>query len=171
MAGMFRGVSVHKVDSKGRVSIPASFRTILISNDPEYSAERGATVTIVFGNRKKRELECYSEKARIEVDEKIEMMPRGSKSRRMLERMFTTFAHTASVDENGRLVLSSQLRAHAGIGDKAVFMASGDTFLILSEEEYDARVAELEDWQDEIGDDVDPLSFLEAYSNPPGTAH
>lgn len=168
MAGMFRGVSVHKVDNKGRVSIPASFRSVLISNDPDYAPERGATVTIIFGNQKKAELECYSEKARIEVDAKIEMMPRGSKPRRMLERMFTTFSHTASVDENGRLVLPAGVRKHAKITDTAVFMASGDTFMILSEEEYDARVAELESWQDEIGDDVDPLSFLDAYATPPG---
>lgn len=170
MAGMFRGVSVHKVDNKGRVSIPASFRSVLIANDPDFDPERGATVTIVFGNRKKAELECYSETARIEVDAKISAMPRGSKPRRMLERMFTTFAHTASVDENGRLVLPANLRRHANITDTAVFMATGDTFLILSEAEYDARVAELEDWQDEIGEDVDPLSFLDAWPSPPGAA-
>ena len=35
MARRFRGESVHKVDNKGRVSIPAPFRRILEEGDPE----------------------------------------------------------------------------------------------------------------------------------------
>lgn len=168
MAEMFRGVSVHKVDNKGRVSIPASFRAVLIANDPNYSPEKGAKVTMIYGNRKKPELECFSESARMEVEGKIKAMPRGTQARRKLEFMFTSLSHSATVDENGRLVLPAELRAHAQIDDTAVFMASGDTFYIVSQAEHDRRMAELESWQDEIGDDVDPLSFLDTWSSGPG---
>ncbi|HKK83893.1 MAG TPA: cell division/cell wall cluster transcriptional repressor MraZ, partial [Roseovarius sp.] len=33
----FRGESHHKVDTKGRVSIPASFRRVLESSDPNWT--------------------------------------------------------------------------------------------------------------------------------------
>ena len=36
-ARRFRGESVHKVDAKGRVSIPAAFRRVLEDGDPDWT--------------------------------------------------------------------------------------------------------------------------------------
>ena len=38
MKGRFRGESVHKVDQKGRVSVPASFRRVIEEGDPDWGA-------------------------------------------------------------------------------------------------------------------------------------
>lgn len=51
---MFRGESVHKVDSKGRVSIPANFRRVLEDNDPRWTAGGNPELVIVYGDHRDR---------------------------------------------------------------------------------------------------------------------
>jgi len=45
----FRGESVHKVDSKGRVSIPALFRRVLEAADPDWTDGLQPNVVVVYG--------------------------------------------------------------------------------------------------------------------------
>lgn len=167
MAGMFIGESVHKVDSKGRVSIPADFRRVLQDCDPKYDPDKGARVTIIYGDRRRNHLECYTAQAMEEVFERIKALPRGSKNRRMIEVMFTSQAHAATVDETGRLVLPAKLRDRVGITNEAVFMATGDTFQIVSTATYEAKLDEVSAWLDDLDDDVDPLTFLEPVQPSP----
>jgi MraZ protein len=159
---MFRGESVHKVDSKGRVSIPASFRRVLEDNDPRWSAGGNPDLVIVYGDHRRNYLECYTIAAMAEVDAQIARLPRGSKPRRMLETLFTGQAHETSVDETGRLVIPSKLRSKIGLTDEAHFIATGDTFQILSPAGYEAKVGEMAEWLDDLDEDVDPLTFLDA---------
>lgn len=161
MARMFRGESVHKVDGKGRVSIPAGFRRVLQESDPEWKPDANPRLVIVYGDRSRNYLECYTIEAMAEVDAKIADLPRGSRPRRRLETLFTAQALETSVDETGRLVLSARLREKVGITNSAYFVASGDTFQIVSPETYEAKMAELDEWLDELEDDVDPLTFLD----------
>ena len=80
MSRRFRGESVHKVDGKGRVSIPAAFRRVLEENDPDYTSGLNPNLIIVYGNSKRTFLEGFSVASINEVDEKIAALPRGSKS-------------------------------------------------------------------------------------------
>jgi MraZ protein len=159
---MFRGESVHKVDSKGRVSIPAGFRRVLEDNDPRWSAGQNPELVIVYGDHRRNYLECYTMKAMAEVDARIARLPRGSKPRRMLETLFTGQAHETSVDETGRLVIPAKLRKKIGLTDEAHFIASGDTFQILAPDGYDAKIGETSEWLDDLDEDIDPLTFLDA---------
>lgn len=170
MARMFRGESVHKVDSKGRVSIPAGFRRVLEDNDPRWTPGGNPELVIVYGDHRQNYLECYTMAAMAEVDAKIARLPRGSKPRRMLETLFTGQAHETSVDETGRLVLPAKLRKKIGLTGEAHFIATGDTFQILSPEGYSAKMGEMSDWLDDLDDDIDPLTFLDP-TPPPGEMH
>ncbi|MDB4229735.1 cell division/cell wall cluster transcriptional repressor MraZ, partial [Paracoccaceae bacterium] len=87
MSRRFRGESIHKVDGKGRVSIPAAFRRVLEEHDPDYALGLNPNLIIVYGNINRKFLEGFSIASMNEVDEKIAALPRGSKARRMLERM------------------------------------------------------------------------------------
>ncbi len=165
MARRFRGESVHKVDAKGRVSIPAAFRRVLEENDPEWTDGLNPNLVIVYGGRSRPFLEGFSVTAMDEVDERIANMPRGSKDRRLLERMFSGQAVQIQVDETGRLVLSTKLRDKIGITNEAFFIASGDTFQIWQPAAYEAQANRLEDMIDEFDEDFDPLILLDAGSD------
>ena len=67
----FRGESHHKVDSKGRVSIPASFRRVLEAADPNWQPGQNPELVIVYGDQRRNFLECYTIEAIEEVDAKI----------------------------------------------------------------------------------------------------
>lgn len=158
----FRGESHHKVDSKGRVSIPASFRRVLEASDPNWQTGGNPELVIVYGDHRRQYLECYTMEAIEEVDAKIAALPRGSRARKLLERMFNGQSLPTTVDETGRLVLSAKLRQKIGLEGEAFFIASGDTFQIWKPETYDeVEMAEAEKLMEELPDDFDPLALLD----------
>jgi MraZ protein len=161
MTRRFRGESVHKVDGKGRVSIPAAFRRVLEENDPEWTSGLNPNLIIVYGSTKRKFLEGFSVASINEVDDRIAALPRGSKSRRVLERMFSGQALHTNIDETGRLVLPQRIRDKVGIVSDAIFVASGDTFQIWQPDAYSAHEAEIDHWYNSQDVDFDPLTLLE----------
>ncbi len=163
MSRRFRGESHHKVDTKGRVSIPASFRRVLEANDPNWKSGETPELVIVYGDHRRNFLECYTMAAIDEVDGKIDALPRGSMERKMLQRLFHGQSFPTTVDETGRLVLPAKLRNKIDLDNEAFFIAAGDTFQIWKPETYDTEEkAREEEWLEELPDDFDPLAFLDA---------
>ncbi|WP_377190006.1 division/cell wall cluster transcriptional repressor MraZ [Ruegeria meonggei] len=162
MARRFRGESHHKVDAKGRVSIPASFRRVLEASDPNWQPGDAPELVIVYGDHRRKFLECYTMQAIEEVDAKIDALPRGSMQRKMLQRMFHGQSFPTNVDETGRLVLPAKLRSKIDLEKEAFFIAAGDTFQIWQPETYESvELASTEEWLDEQPEDFDPLEFLD----------
>lgn len=162
VARTFRGESHHKVDGKGRVSIPASFRRVLEASDPNWTEGLNPELVIVYGDHRRNYLECYTIEAIEEVDAKIERLPRGSMERRMLQRLFHGQSYPTNVDETGRLVLPQKLRQKIGLEAEAFFIAAGDTFQIWKPETYESEeLARTEEWLDDLPEDFDPLMFLD----------
>lgn len=162
LARRFRGESNHKVDSKGRVSIPASFRRVLEAGDPNWQSGGNPELVIVYGDHRRKFLECYTMEAIDEVDAKIDALPRGSMERKMLQRMFHGQSFPTSVDETGRLVLPAKLRTKIALEDEAFFIAAGDTFQIWNPATYDEEeLAAAEEWLDELPEDFDPMQYLD----------
>ena len=165
MARRFRGESTHKVDAKGRVSIPAPFRRVLEEGDPDWTDGLNPNMVLVYGGKSRNYIEGYPMKSMDEVDEQIAALPRGSRRRRALEHMFSGQSVQLNVDETGRLVLSPKLREKIGITSEASFVATGDTFQIWEPSAYDAHVAAIEDWLEGEVDDFDPLTLLDEPSS------
>ncbi len=161
VARRFRGESVHKVDSKGRVSIPALFRRVLEAGDPDWKDGLQPNVVIVYGGDSQNYLECYTQQAIDEVDAKISALPRGSKRRRALERIFNGQSLPTQTDDTGRLVLPAKLRDKVGITNEAYFAASGDTFQIWEPTAFAARDDDIEAFIAMEGEDFDPLTWLD----------
>lgn len=162
----FRGESHHKVDNKGRVSIPASFRRVLEACDPNWREGDNPDLVIVYGDHRRNYLECYTIAAIEEVDEQIARLPRGSMERKMLQRLFHGQSYPTNVDETGRLVLPAKLRQKIGLDHEAFFIAAGDTFQIWKPETYEEEeLSRTEAWLDDLPADFDPLIYLD---NPKG---
>ncbi len=162
MGRMFRGEGHHKVDTKGRVSIPASFRRVLEAADPNWQSGDNPELVIVYGDERRKFLEVYTIEAINEVDEKIAALPRGSMQRKMLHRMFHGQSFPTTVDETGRLVLPAKLRNKIELEKEAFFIAAGDTFQIWNPDVYEAEeLAQSEKWMEELPEDFDPTEFLD----------
>ena len=163
MGRRFRGESHHKVDTKGRVSIPASFRRVIEASDPNWKSGENPELVIVYGDQRRNYLECYTMEAIEEVDAKIDALPRGSMQRKMLQRLFHGQSFPTTVDETGRLVLPAKLRNKISLEKEAFFMAAGDTFQIWKPETYEKEeLAQTEKWMDELPEGFDPLEFLDS---------
>lgn len=163
MVRRFRGEGHHKVDGKGRVSIPAHYRRVLEAGDPMWSEGKTPELVVVYGDHRRRYLECYTIDAANEVDAKIAAMKRGSMERRMLERLFNGQSLLTSVDETGRIVLPIKLRQKIGLDNEAFFIATGDTFQVWEPGTFEAEeLSKTEAWLEEFPEDFDPLTLLDA---------
>ena len=159
MARRFRGESDHKVDAKGRVSIPASFRRVIESCDPDWTEGLLPRLIIVYGGATRSYLECFTIEAMDEVDEKISLHPRGSARRKAMERLYSAQSVEAVVDDTGRIVLPAKVREKIGLNGMARFVSSGDTFEVWEPDTYDNTYAALQD--DGFDPDVDPSVYLD----------
>lgn len=132
MRARFHGTSTHKVDAKGRVSIPAEFRRVLDQQDPERDPGTNPSVILLYGDARNPWFDCYTVRAMEDIDEQIEDMDDGDPDRLALEEYFYEKSEFLRIDDSGRLVLSKALRDRIGIRDEAVFAARGRTFRIHS---------------------------------------
>ncbi len=161
MARRFRGEWVHRVDAKGRVSIPAPFRRALEAGDPDWQPKGQPNLILVYGRRNKSCIEGYSVTSMDEVDDMIAALPRYSKEREALERMINTQSQQVQVDENGRIVLSAKLREKIGVTKEAIFAGMGDKFQIWDPGAYEADQAQIENWLTDQDEADDPFALLD----------
>ncbi|MGB3687757.1 MAG: cell division/cell wall cluster transcriptional repressor MraZ [Jannaschia helgolandensis] len=143
MEQRFRGTSTHKVDVKGRVSIPADFRRVLDACDPDREAGTNPHMILCFGDGRFPYYTAYTAQGVAEMGEMIEDMDEGDPHREALEDYFYSQAETISIDDSGRLILNAALRSRIGITDQAVFAGKGKTFRIHSPAAPEAATSRL----------------------------
>ena len=136
MLRRFRGESVHKVDQKGRVSVPAPFRRVLEEGDPDWTEGLNPNFVLIYGMPSGNCLEGYTIEGAARLDEKVSRLGSFSKERRALERLLNTQSIYAQVDENGRIVLPQRLREMFGLDEEALFAGMGEHFQIWAPRAY-----------------------------------
>ncbi len=159
----FRGEGIHKVDTKGRVSIPADFRRVIEAGDPDFEkgSDRPANFVIFYGD-KKPVLRCYTVQAFEELEEQIAEHPLGSERRRILSKLYSGRSLTSTLDGSGRIVLPILRRRQIGLETEAYFIATGDTFEIWNPVTHEAEEQAATDaFLDGLPDDFDPLALLD----------
>ena len=139
MSRRFRGGFVHKVDGKGRVSVPSSFRRTIISGDPDSDGGK-AKVVLTWGRDDLNCIEGYTVDGIEDVYDEIEALDRYSEERELLEMMINGCSDEFDVDDNGRMGLKD-LRDKIGITGEAMFVGLGAKFQIWVPEEYEALMA------------------------------
>lgn len=164
MIRRFRGESTHKVDQKGRVSVPAPFRRVLEEGDPDWVSGQAPNFVLLYGLPGRPRLEGYSMRAIEDLDDVVSRMPRFHPDREEAERILNSKSVYAQVDEAGRIVLPAKLRDLVGVTDEAVFVGRGDSFLIWSPEGHAADEAAYAARAAEGGDEYNPLAAVERYS-------
>jgi MraZ protein len=157
----FRGESVHKVDQKGRVSVPASFRRVIEEGDPDWTPGSNPTFVLIFGLTSGSCLEGYTVEGANAVDEQASRVP-DRKTREALERLINSQSVYAQVDENGRIVLPAWLREKVSLGEEALFAGMGGRFQVWEPAAYRSDMAGIESLRDSPGEGETLLDALDA---------
>ncbi len=123
----------NKIDKKGRVSVPAAFRTLLLSQE--------FTGMIAYASLKSQCIEACGLQRHQAMNARLQAMDPFSPERDALETMLFGESVQIAFDGEGRVMLPSHLLAHAGIQEEAMFVGKGDVFEIWEPGAY-ARHAE-----------------------------
>ena len=134
---LFLSTYVNKVDRKGRVSVPATFRSTLATN-------REPNLVIAFPSLRGPAIECTGSDRIREMQDRIEGLEQFSEEYENLTQIFAD-SHQLSMDGEGRVILPERLKQHAQITDDVAFVGLGAMFQLwdpVRYEEHSAAVRE-----------------------------
>lgn len=130
MAALFLSTTINKVDKKGRVSVPASFRAAL--------NEQGFNGVVLFRSIHHPAVEGWG-LARMEtLTNGIEQYNPFSDQRDDFAMSILANSVQLPCDPEGRIVIPDKLLAHAKIDDAAAFVGRGKSFQIWEPKTFEA---------------------------------
>ncbi len=142
---MFMGEYHHNIDEKGRLIMPAKFRTNLSDK-----------FVITRGLEKCLYVYTYSDWQKLV--EKISTLPFTKKDARIFIRSFFSSAAEVEVDRQGRINITSNLINHASLIKECVIIGANDRIEIWSEDNWnqflDTNADTLEDIAENLFTDV-----------------
>lgn len=141
---MFIGEYAHNLDDKGRLSIPAKFRSLL-------------TQGVVLTRGLDHCLFLYSKEEWRVLAEKIAQLPLSQKKSRAFSRLMLAGAWDVELDSQGRVIVPEYLRIYAGISKKAIIAGLFNRVEIWDEEAWKKYKAETEAAGDEIAESLTNL--------------
>jgi MraZ protein len=145
---LFLSTFTNKVDRKGRVSVPATFRAAV--------AGQSFAGIVAYRSFKLDALEG-SDYARIaEMSARLETLEQFSEEYDNLASIFAD-AQQLPFDGEGRIVLPESLVEHAGITDLATFVGQGSTFQVWEPEKYKRHQAEVRERARRQGTTLPPI--------------
>jgi MraZ protein len=125
---------VLRLDAKGRVSIPAQFRSVLNRD--------GFDGLYCYPALDRPAIDCGGNALMTEIESLIARYPAFSEEREQLAIALYGTSETVKLDGTGRVTLSDQLKAHAGITDQAAFVGLGHKFQIWEPGRFRSELAE-----------------------------
>lgn len=130
---LFLSTYVNKVDRKGRVSVPATFRSTLATN-------RQPNLLIAFPSIRVPAVECTGSDRMEEMQDRIESLEQFSEEYENLVQLFAD-AHPLTIDGEGRVILPEKLKSHANITSDVAFVGLGAMFQLWDPARYDEHSA------------------------------
>lgn len=124
---VFLSTFENKVDRKGRVSVPSSFRNVL--------SQQKSTGIILYPSFKHPCLEGSGDERIQEIVSSIDAIDVFSDEAENLQTILAD-AKQVSVDSDGRVILPHEFVVHAGISDLASFVGLGKSFQIWSPKNF-----------------------------------
>lgn len=157
----FRGEFNPKVDGKGRISIPADFRAVLVDGDPRCPENPLPRMVVLHGPHLKQCLHAYTIEGMQKIEDDIRKMRPGSEDRKRASRMILGKSWDTEVDKDGRIILPLRLRQQIGLTGEATMAAMGDYFEIWNSATYaEVEAAEMAAMEVELDGSFDPLSLV-----------
>lgn len=146
MAGLpplLLGTYTPKIDAKGRVALPAKFRSQL-----------GQGLVMARGQERCVYLLPFDEFRRIASQ--IQRTSVGNKAAREYLRVFLSGAVDQEPDKQGRVVVPQMLRDYANLGSDIVVIGVGTRAELWNKDAWESYLAQKEEGYSDIADDVLP---------------
>jgi MraZ protein len=124
----------NRLDAKGRVSIPATFRAVL--------ARDGFEGLYVHPALDAAALDAGGNMLLGEIDAFLATLPPYSDERDHLSTALFGTSEILKVDPEGRVILTETVKAHAGISDSVTFVGLGHKFQIWEPERFRMHLEE-----------------------------
>lgn len=138
LGGRLRGVVEHfsdtvinKLDSKGRVSVPARFRQVLMA--------QGTQSVFIIQSTRLPALEGYGPLLRADIDARLAPLDPFSEAYDALAQAFFGNSVELAWDNEGRIRLPDHFLAHAKINDQVAFVGMSRKFQIWEPAAYEAQ--------------------------------
>jgi MraZ protein len=128
---------VLRLDSKGRVSIPAAFRAVLTRD--------GFDGLYCYPALDQPAIDAGGNALMAEIEALIANQPLYSAARENLALALYGTSETLKVDAEGRVGLTSHFREYAGISDAVAFVGLGHKFQIWEPGRFRTQLAEATD--------------------------
>jgi MraZ protein len=136
---MNRFVSTYtmRLDAKGRVSIPASYRAVL--------ARDGYEGLYCHPALDRPALDAGGNALLLEIETLIQRYPPYSDEREQFAAALYGRSETLKPDSEGRIILTENLKTHTGVSDAVTFVGLGHKFQIWEPERFRAHLTEATD--------------------------
>ncbi len=142
---LFLGTYQNKLDAKGRVSIPAPFRSVL--RQMSHAGEASPVASLVL--RPSHQYPCiegWTQKGFEALSAPLEGFDQFSQEHDDFVMALFGDACQMETDKEGRIVLPAELAAHAGLTENVTFIGTNKTFQIWepaagARRQADARAA------------------------------
>lgn len=148
---MFRGQSYHTIDEKGRIIVPARFRSVIAD-----AGEAAVMLAQLDGG-----LFAYTLPQWRIIENKILAMPRTTKEFRRFRRILIGGSSECRLDKQDRILVPPALREYAGLESEIALVGVLDHFEIWSRKRLDEEAGLLENdlSSDEFADQVAELGL------------
>ena len=130
----FVSTVTNRIDGKGRVSIPAPFRSVL-----ERDGYGGGIYC--YPSLDAPALDAGGERLAATIDRLLDDLPDYSDERDQLSVALYGNVQILSIDKDGRIILPQPLRDHCGITSKVTFVGLGQKFQIWEPGRFEERRA------------------------------
>ncbi len=130
----FVSTFTNKIDAKGRVSVPVSFRTVL--------AKDGFEGIYCYPSLDDEALDAGGQRLVDKIQRLLEELAPYSDERDNLAMALFGASEVVTLDQDGRIILPERLRKHAGIKTQVTFVGLGDKFQLWEPDTFRSRFSE-----------------------------
>lgn len=124
----------NRLDAKGRVSIPASFRAVLTRD--------GFDGLYVHPSLDQQALDCGGNALLQEIDSLLARLSPYSEERDLFSTALLGTSEILKVDPEGRVMFTETIKAFAGIAGEVTFVGQGNKFQIWEPNRFRAHLEE-----------------------------
>ena len=127
---LFLSTYINRIDKKGRVSVPSTFRNVLEQN--------GLRGMICYPSPTLESIEGCTANRMQKISDAIESAGPFSDDRSAFSSSIFADSHQIHIDQEGRVIIPNELIEFAGIADQVSFVGMGETFQMWKPSSYES---------------------------------